>query len=270
MTPQAHAEATPPTEEPSLHPSRARHLRFDLPAIDARENLTLGFWPGMRQSLALTKDAYYGVHGAIMSIPYPRAMPKILVVTIDYTLIVVTDVFATFVPFGDGWMHEEWHRSVMSRRGISSYDDIYDFPFFRDLINVSHVKDEDLVRLKARHPTDQIRMSAAGIEGDFARGVAYDKDRFFFKTRGATLFAQWMSTLNAIAYMNSAAFASDEPTARLNEEEGANVPVRDFTGLDPTGWVYDLFRPDEPYAARGLHPSGVGLDRYRSGSDLTP
>ncbi len=30
-------------------------------------------------------------------------------------------------------------------------------------------------------------------------------------------------------------------------EEGADVKRRDFVGLDFTAWVYDLFRPDEPY-----------------------
>jgi hypothetical protein len=168
-----------------------------------------------------------------------------------------------------GWMHEEWHRAVMSRRGIDSYDDIYDFPFFRPLINVSHVTDADLVRLKREHPADQVRLSSAGIESDFALGTAFDKDRFFYDTRAATLFAEWMGTLNAIGYMQTAAFNSDGDTERQNIKEGTNVPRRDFTGLDPDGWVYDLFRPDEPYEARGVHPSGVGIDRYRSGSDLT-
>src|SRR6185503_15319227 len=65
-------------------------------------------------------------------------------------------------------------------------------------------------------------------------------------------------------------FGSEPTTEEQNRKEGTNVPTRDFTGLDPDGWVYDLFRPDEPYAARGIHPSGVGIDRYRSESDFTP
>ncbi len=54
---------------------RARNLYFDLPAFDLRENGLLGFWPSMRQSMAVTKDAYYLLHGAILSIPYPEAFP---------------------------------------------------------------------------------------------------------------------------------------------------------------------------------------------------
>jgi hypothetical protein len=36
-----------------------------------------------------------------------------------------------------------------------------------------------------------------------------------------------------------------------------------------TAWVYDLFRPREPYEARGVHPSGNGINRYRTTKDLT-
>src|SRR5690606_9411397 len=41
------------------------------------------------------------------------------------------------------------------------------------------------------------------------------------------------------------------------------------TGFDCVSYVYDLFRPDEPYEARGPHPSGEGIARYRSRDDLT-
>jgi hypothetical protein len=75
--------------------------------------------------------------------------------------------------------------------------------------------------------------------------------------------------LNAILYMNEAAFNSDGTTEKENERDGADIRRRDFTGLDPDGWVYDLFRPDEPYQARGTHPSGVGIDRYRSEADFS-
>jgi hypothetical protein len=263
------AEPVPPPAEPPHRYPRAERLYFDVPALDLRENAVIGFWPSMRQSLAITKDAYYLWHTAILAIPYPENFPRELATALDYALIGVSDIVTVYVPPFMGWMHEEWHRAVMSRRGIKSTNDIYDLPFFRSLINVSHVTDADLVRLKREHPADQVRMSSAGIEGDFALGTAFDKDRFFYDTRAATLFAEWMGTLNAIGYMQTAAFDSDGNTERQNIKEGTNVPRRDFTGLDPDGWVYDLFRPNEPYEARGVHPSGVGLDRYRSGSDLT-
>lgn len=268
---QPTSNAQPAVEaERSTYAPRIHRLRFDIPAVDVRENVELGFWPSMRQSLAIAKDSYYLVHAGILSIPYPRFVPKALVYFTDGLLIFGADVLVSFLPAGEGWMHEEWHRSVMSHYGISSYNGIYDLNLFDDLINVSRVKDEDLSRLKRDHPADQVRMSAAGIEGDYSLGLAFDQDRFFFGARPATTFTEWLTVLNAILYMNQAAFDSDGTTEKENEKEGTNVRIRDFTGLDPDGWVYDLFRPDEPYEARGIHPSGVGIDRYRSESDFTP
>jgi hypothetical protein len=265
----AQLHAQPASEEPTTYGPRIHRLRFDLPAVDVRENLELGFWPSMPQSMALAKDSFYLVNAGILSIPYPRALPKGLVYFLDGLLLSVADFVLVTLPPSEGWMHEEWHRSVMSRYGISSYNGIYDFNLFDDLINVSREKDDDLVRLKREHPADQVRLSAAGIEGDFSLEVEFDKDRFFYRTRAATLFAEWLISGNAIAYMFSAAYDSDATTAEENRVEGSNVEIRDFTGLDPDGWVYDLFRPSEPYEARGVHPSGVGIDRYRSESDFS-
>src|SRR5436190_22022724 len=97
-----------PKDPPPRPLTRARHLHFDLPAVDARENLTLGFWPSMRQSLAITTDSFYALHAAIMAVPYPRELPDDAVAIFDYGIIGVTDFFVMFVPGFNGWMHEEW------------------------------------------------------------------------------------------------------------------------------------------------------------------
>jgi hypothetical protein len=55
----------------------------------------------------------------------------------------------------------------------------------------------------------------------------------------------------------------------MNGQDGANVTARDFTGHDFTAWVYDLYRPTEAYSARGVHPSGIGIDRCIAARDLT-
>src|SRR5207245_4339015 len=66
---------------------------------------------------------------------------------------------------------------------------------------------------------------------------------------------------------------SPSDAARLpplsDPDEGTTVIRLDFTVHYFTACVYDLFRPDQPYAARGMHPSGVGLRRYIRESDLT-
>src|SRR6185369_11033773 len=89
-------------------------------------------------------------------------------------------------------------------------------------------------------------------------------------TRSFNYGVLWLAKVNSILYVyTSGTSNADGLTDEVNAKEGANVPKRDFTGLDFTAWVYDLHRPDEPYAARGVHPSGVGIDRYIRYSDLS-
>jgi hypothetical protein len=68
------------------------------------------------------------------------------------------------LPGGWVWLHEEYHRAAVGRRGINSFNDVYKLQMFSN-IAVSHVVDEDLVRLKREHPAELVRASAAGIEG---------------------------------------------------------------------------------------------------------
>jgi hypothetical protein len=69
---------------------------------------------------------------------------------------------AFYVPPGEAWLHEEWHRAVLSHCGIASYNDTYKFRLFGGVVNVSHVRDEDLERLKREHPAEFVRLAAAG------------------------------------------------------------------------------------------------------------
>ena len=61
----------------------------------------------------------------------------------------------------------------------------------------------------------------------------------------------------------------DELTDEFNPKEGRNIGARDFMGHDFTAWVYDRHPPRETYQERGIHPSGVRLNRYIKFSDLT-
>jgi len=246
-----------------------RRAHFDIPALDVSENIGQGFWPSMRQSMALSKDTYYLFHSLVLSFPYPKWVPQWLGDVVDITALTFLDYYLVYFPPAHGWMHEEWHRAVMSRRRIHSFNDVYNLEIGAELINVSHERDEDLARLKREHPAEQVRMSAAGLEGDVMAITEFDKDRFFGGARASTVVTEWLNLIGVVSYFGESGPSSDETTREHEALEGARVEVRDFTGLDPNGWVYDLFRPDEPYSARGVHPSGVGIDRYRSWSDLT-
>ena len=223
----------------------------------------------MAQSLWLAADAYEAMHTGLRALADPYGPPG-LQRFLGYALLGAADLLTINLPPLLAWQHEEWHRAVMSNRGIDSYDDIYKFRLLADVVSVSHVRDEDLVALKAAHPAEQVRLSQAGIEGNQELIAALERVSFFEGSRAAHSFILPLLALGNWAYLSECASKEgDGLTDKLNAEEGDDVPKRDFTGLDCTGWVYDLFTPDEPYGARGPHPSGVGIDRYRKRTQLT-
>jgi len=228
--------------------------------------------PGMQQSLQLTTSLYSGLHYGIDKLfrkesyaewsKSKRFLHNMTILFSDYLL--------TTAPGFDGWLHEEYHRSVMTRFGVNSYNDMNKFPIGAETVSVSHVTDEDLIRFKQQSPSDFIRMHVAGIEGEYLLAEQLQKNNFFYNQNASHQIAYLLNILNAIAYVNisSNSFLADEMTDQMNAME-TTIPVRDFTGLDFTGWTFDLFRPNEPYTSRGTHPSGLGIDRYIKVSDLT-
>jgi len=185
------------------------------------------------------------------------------------------DLFNTLLmplPASDAWVHEEYHRAVLGRRGVDSFNDVYKFDFAPSGIAVSHVKDDDLVRLKRDHPAEQVRLSAAGIEGEYQLVQQLERHVFFDCSPAWHVPVYWLVKLGSIGYVMSSTWSAvDVFTDDANFRERADVAPRDFTGHDFTAWVYDLHRPEEPYTARGVHPFGFGLgiDRYIKAADLT-
>ena len=253
--------ASPPPPEP--------RFSLDFSAVDApflAENGLLTF-PSMEQSLELSNDFYKLGHWGLLSAWGDETIARRVLGGIS---VAAFDVFSIWLPGGMGWLHEEWHRAVMSRRDVESFNDIYKFDIGSELIAVSHVLDEDLVRFKAEHPAEFVRLPAAGMEAEAEQNFALERENFF---RDSRLFIQPLLAINYVSialYMRTCASTeADASTDESNIADGADVAKRDFTGLDCDGWVYDLHRPREPYADRGVHPSGVGIDRYRRFSDLT-
>ncbi len=255
----------------TVSPSFAREpLPLAFPLADFPFNTEDGYsFPSMGQSLNLCKITAQVSHSIVFDsvsaadIPLGRYVPYLLTAVFDY--------FYFYLPPGYAWVHEEWHRAVMTRRGIRSFNDVYNFDFFAESIAVSHVTDDDLVMLKRNHPAETVRLSAAGYEADIELVLAMRRDSFFYeRPLRYDLISWWMNLLNSAAYIDLCTSSeADRLTDEANREDGADVSRRDFTGLDFTAWVYDLFRPDEPYEARGVHPSGIGIDRYIRNSDLT-
>lgn len=225
--------------------------------------------PTMQQSLWLSTDLYESVHFGLGKVldPYDTkwwrgSLGRVMTGAADFLLV--------SLPLGAAWQHEEWHRAVLKTRGVESYNGVYDLDPFRDVIPVKHVADEGLARFKAEHPAEFVRMGTAGIEANYELATNIEKVHVFYNPR--TWPSVSVGILNLINIVYMATCASPESDASLVRDEANETLVRerDFTGYDCTGWVYDLHRPTEPYAARGAHPSGVGVRRYRRWADLTP
>ncbi len=181
-----------------------------------------------------------------------------------------TDYLAIKLPYGYAFQHEEFHRAVMSARHIYSYDEVWKFGKGLD-IAVTNVKDEDLIYLKLNHPADQVRLSAAGVEGEYAYMLRMREDNFFRQTGYPFVGISLLGTLHAVNYVNlpfTERFNSITDSILSHDRD--NILARDFTGWDFSAWVYDLFTPDEPYEARGTWPGGIGIRRPVKESDLTP
>lgn len=239
-------------------------LILEIPIADYPFNWTDGYTvPSMQQSLHITKDLYQYSHYKFGRWFENRPVARTL-------SIIGFDVVTIWMPFGTAWLHEEWHRSVMSNRSIDSFNEIYEFPLFAETVSVKDVKDEDLIRLKKQYPAEMVRMHAAGIEAQYEFNFAIEKDRFFLSTPTFDNALLWLNYANNISYLYACASnESNTITEEILQNEDEDISERDFTGLDCNAWVYDLFRPTEPYEQRGVHPSGVGINRYIKYDDLT-
>jgi hypothetical protein len=249
-----------------LHAEETHYgLIYELPVADIPYNVSHGGrFPSMYQSLSLTTDLYQVSHLAFSQAK--DSWPRLSLIASGFC-----DLFIlAYLPGGNSWLHEEWHRAVMGQYGINSFNDVYYMDIGATSISVSHVKDSDLECLKNCHPADMVRLSEAGIEGEYT-WIETSRENFFFsgKSTDYERLAWIFSTLNSSLYIGlCTTHMADRETENFNRKE-KGVRERDFTGLDFTAWVYDLFRPEEPYSARGTHPSGTGYDRYIKYSDLT-
>jgi hypothetical protein len=124
------ASQTPDTIRPA-----APGLRLDFPLVDAPYNLAHGYRaPSMQQALAVTEGFYEASHLGIQRIWGDHKL-------LARATIVAWDWYTIAVPGADAWLHEEYHRAVLGRRGIDSYNDVYKLDLAAGTIAVSHVED---------------------------------------------------------------------------------------------------------------------------------
>lgn len=244
----------------------------DLPSQIYAYNATGGFFksymnPGMETSLAYSTDFYSAVHFGFKNIRIKKSVGA--QAFLQRLLISGFDVLSQWLPLGAPWLHEEYHRGVMSQYGINSFNEVLTFPFGKSSIAVNHVKDEDLERLCDKHHADFVRLMSAGHEGEVQLVRNLQSNEFFYHQNLDNEVLYIMYSIQNIMYINSCAHGSgDEGTRKRNEVENT-IESRDFTGMDMNAWIDALCFPDKPYAARGEHPSGVGINRYIMYDDIT-
>jgi hypothetical protein len=254
---------------------------IDIPLLDAPANFANNslafkqFSPSMQQSLGFSKSIaeiqqYYTKYLFFKPNKKYKLHQKLIRGVAFLATDIVIEVILGFTPFGTGWLHEEWHRAVMNKNNVRSFNDMNTFPIGKETVAVSHITDEALANFKATNNSDFVRMGVAGIEAQYEYVKSVQKDNFYNKLNLASSVSYWLNNLNSIQYVRfSSSSQADSLTVKSEKEEGVNIKIRDFTGLDFTPWIYDLSRPNEAYSERGIHPSGVGIRRYRQTSDLT-
>ena len=269
----AAAIPVPPHRADARGPFPGASLLLQAPFFDFPYGLDAGpTSPSMRQSLLWNVGA---VQLADQSIGWlwEGMRPGVWRALGLYGSLGLFNYLSVYLPPGQGWMHEEWHRAVMTRYGISSYDGIYHWNIGAEAVSVDHVKDADLADLKARHPADFTRLMEAGIEGE-TESVRLMRRQNFFLGRQSDYDAVdwWSSAVNGTAYIYICSIKDYDKDLEKADRAETIESQRDFTGLDFRAWVYDMRHPDEAYGAgpRGrTHVTGSGFDRYLLYPDLT-
>ncbi|KAA5547909.1 hypothetical protein [Adhaeribacter rhizoryzae] len=230
------------------------------------------YWPSLNQSIQNTVAVHQVVNTSLGKAlePIHPFWGKVLTTG----SILAFNVVYTYLPGGTAWQHQEAHRAVLRLRGISSYNQANDFRFFKKRIATKNVKDQDLINFKRDYPADFIRNRGIGHEAQLEMIEQLKKDAFYYGTPGyRDIVPNLLNTIVTIQYVNE--FRQKNYDTDIDERNKVELTpdVRDISGVEFTPWVYDLFRPDEPYQNRGTnggaHPYGSGVDRYIGKEDLT-
>jgi hypothetical protein len=254
---------------------------FDLPyQIDIMNAVGYGFFNtysslSMNQSTAISTDIYsamqYGLKKLNDSLDVPKAWKDIIYYSSTAAGILA---FAYVLPFGYPWMKHEYTRSTLSRFGIDSFNGYYSFN--QELYGVTGVTDNELSRFKAEAPYDFIRMNAASIESYYVFSDFIVRKYFFYEIDDLSFIPALITVfLNTnemqLAFFHEQGFLNIDDKIREWLKNDKGQTERAIVGYSSSfNWVYELFRPNEPYANRGVHPSGDGsVARYITYVQLT-
>ncbi len=230
-------------------------------------------WPTWEQALevnlAVSEAAHAAIHFGFSQWPqrgWSVAFELVSTAIFDWLLM-------PRLPGGDVWLHEEGHRAAMFASGLPSrnaLDNVFYRPEERcDPGAVCGMSDEQISAVKERRSADWVRVQAAGMEAELEQARRLERDVLFYDQPAYQRIPLYALHIGSVIFYRALCAAPDAYTPEDVLKESADIRNRDFTGLDCRGWVTDLFRPEQPYAARGAHPLG-GVRRSRLYEDLAP
>jgi hypothetical protein len=244
---------------------------FDLPyQIDAMNAAGYGFFSSysilsMEQSIALTTDVYSAMHFGLVkmrdALPWASLYKNIAFYTGTAAGIFT---FAYLVPFGYPWLYKEYQRALFARREINS--DWWPAGF--------GVIDNELAFYKEESPAEFVRLYSAKSEAYLLFSDNMLRRRFFYDLHDLSVVTAFLPIIYAFGDMSAVLtdgffdMSLDADIKDLYNNEG-NQKSRKLAYYPAINWVYDLFRPDEPFGARGSHPSGDGVARHIMMAQLT-
>ncbi len=235
------------------------YFTLDLPLLEFPYNLKDRYKTvSINQAISFSKSFYYSTHFGIEKFAnkkFKKNGPfwgKFIMTVFDFAPI----------PFSNTWLHEESHRSILTLHEIKSRNSYWSN-------SVTKVDDQDLVNFKSLHPSDLVREATAGNEGNLEFVFSIQKDVFYDKVNTWNYGLYWGNYLVNSFYLFGSTRKDSAPLVRFKNGESTDVHARDVNGFDPINATYDLFNPWESYSERGIHPSGVGIDRYIEFQDLS-
>ena len=237
-----------------------------LPAQADAYRTTGGFFqsylnPGMENSLAYSTDFYTAAHfGLKKAIHFKNS--SFWQIFLQRMSISAFDVLSMQMPLAFSWLHEEYHRGVMTQYGVNSFNEVLLFQFGASSIAVSHEKDEDMAMLCDRHHADFVRLMSAGQEAVVDLNRTLQANEFFYRQNLDNEVLYWMTAFQNLIYISSCASGNGDAGSKERNNLEVNIEDRDFTGMDMNAWIDALWNPDKPYSDRGPHPSGNGINRY--------
>ena len=244
-----------------------------MPSQQQAYNTTGGFFssymnPGMENTLSYSTDLYTAGHfGIKKGVHFKKS--EFLSIFTQKLAIAAFDIIVMQMPLGVSWTHEEYHRAVMTQYGIDSYDEVLLFKLGSSTIAVSHVTDEGLAMICDEHRPDFVRLMSAGHEAVVELNRNMQSNQFYYHQNLDNEIGYWINTFQNFLYIATCANGNGDEGMRERNEVETTIASRDFTGMDMNAWVYELCNPDLPYDARGVHPSGVGINRYIMYDDIS-